>query len=345
MNKFLINLLSFSASGLCFLFTVISLYLLKDPFKVLYSYDSYYKNNDKVVVTLNKDFVSTSTFLNNLNKSINYDSFILGNSRSIFYEISEWKTHIGDDAECYHFDAAGESLWALTKKIELIDKTSVKIENLLLILDYSTLIQDEPKKGHLGTHSPALEGGSSQIEFQMTFLSTFFSPKFLVAYLDYSISKKVKPYMKEGYLLSDIEIMYNPRKNEIKFNRFEKMIDSGTYYLDDRMSVFFKRDMKVQKVYPISIREEQMNLLAIIDSICTKHDTRVKVIINPLYNQMKINSCDLNYLRTLFGNENVADFSGINDFTKDYKNYYESSHYRPHVASQILDSIYKEPFD
>lgn len=59
-----------------------------------------------------------------------------------------------------------------------------------------------------------------------------------------------------------------------------------------------------------------------------------------MYDQLKINEEDLEYLKTLFGDVNVFDFSGINKFTNDYKNYYEASHYRPHVTKEIMEKIY-----
>ncbi|KAA6318040.1 hypothetical protein EZS27_031899 [termite gut metagenome] len=45
---------------------------------------------------------------------------------------------------------------------------------------------------------------------------------------------------------------------------------------------------------------------------------------------------DLEYLENVFGEDNVFDFLGINTFTQDYTNYYDDSHYRPHVAREIM---------
>ena len=70
--------------------------------------------------------------------------------------------------------------------------------------------------------------------------------------------------------------------------------------------------------------------------------TNYRIIISPLYNQIKLNNQDLDYLKQLFGKDNVFDFSGINKFTKDYNNYYESSHYRPHIAREIMQLIYHD---
>lgn len=341
VKKFISNLFRFSLIGLSYLTIMAGLYITFDPFKVLYDYESFYDNNAKVNIVLDKDYVSTTTFIKNSNK-INYNSFIFGHSCSIFYQISEWKKHIGEDAICYHFDASGESLWALNKKVEFIDKKGNNIENILLLLDWHTLTQDKPKSGHLGIISPALVNNSNIIEFHKTFFNAFLNPKFTYAFLDYKISNKIKPYMKKGYLLDDRQKNYNSKTNELRFDHFENLIAEGKYYTPERLSVFYDRDTTTQNFSQKCIKENQKLLLENIYSITQKHNSQLKIIISPLYDQIKINKSDLKYLKTLFGEENVFDFSGINRFTKDYKNYYESSHYRPHVAKEIMEIIYKD---
>jgi hypothetical protein len=81
-------------------------------------------------------------------------------------------------------------------------------------------------------------------------------------------------------------------------------------------------------------------LLEIAD-IFKKNKTNYKLVINPLYDQVKLNQQDLDILIKLFGKENVHDFSGINFITNDYHNYYENPHYRPHIADYIMGEIYK----
>jgi ribosomal protein L20A (L18A) len=338
MKKFISKLFRFSLIGLSYLTIMAFLYIKFDPFKVLYDYNSFFDNNAKVTVATNKDYASTTTFIKN-SKKINYNSFIFGNSRSIFYQISEWKKHIGADAICYHFDASGESLWALNKKVEFIDKKENNIKNILLVLDYSTLTKVKPKSGHAGIISPALVNNSNIIEFHKTFFTAFLNPKFSYAFLDYNISNKMKPYMNK--VLDDRQKNYDSKTNELRFDYFENLISKGKYYTPERLSVFYDRDKTIQKFSKECIKESQKNILENIYSITQKHNSQIKIIINPLYNQIKINKADLKYLRALFGEENVFDFSGMNSFTKDYKNYYESSHYRPHIAKEIMEIIYE----
>lgn len=339
MKKFIVKTFQFSLIGLIYIFIVGTLYLYFDPFKVLYDYESFYESDGKAVVTLDKDYVSTTTFIKNSEK-INYNSFIFGNSRSIFYQVSDWKKHLNKNAICYHFDASGESLWAINKKVAFIDENENKIENMLLILDYSTLIQDKPQSGHLNIISPALVYNSNIIEFHKTFFLAFLTPKFFYAFLDFKVSNQFKPYMKEGNLLDDTSGTYDNITNEFRADHSENLIQENKYYTPQKLSEFYERDT-IQRYSPKCIYDSQKNILDNISSITKKHNTQVKVIINPLYDQLKINESDLKYLKTLFG-DNVFDFSGINTFTNDYKNYYESSHYRPHIAREIMEIVYDE---
>jgi hypothetical protein len=315
------------------------LYITLDPFKVIRKYDRYYSDGIDVVA-LDQDYVSTSTFENNY-PLYNYNSFIFGNSRSIFYEIADWKCHIDSNSNCFHFDASGESLYGIYKKIKYLDSINVDIKNVLFITDYATLNQVTPRNGHLYMISPQLENYKNILSFHMSFIEAFFIPKFMIPYLDYKISGKVKPYMKKGGLRDDRPMHYELKTNEISFPRFEKLIEKGEYYTPERMKVFNNRDTTHQKFSPIVILDKQKQLLQKINDIFKKHKTDFKIIINPLYNHRKLNKSDLAYLYSLFGEERVFDFSGINGITNDFHNYYEASHYRPHVARQIMNEIYK----
>ena len=342
MKKFVTNLFNFSLIIIIpIFFCSCSIYIYLDPFKVLYNYESFYDSTSKGSVTTDKDYISTTTFIKN-SKNIDYNSFIFGNSRSIFYQIPEWKKYLKENSKCFHFDASGEALYALNKKIEFINQKGNSIDNVLLVLDYATLIQDKPKTGHLGMISPQLVNYSNIFDFHITFFNAFLTPKFLYAFLDFKISDQIKPYMKEGFLLSDKKINYDVITNELRLDDFENLIKQEKYYNKQRLSVFYDRDTTKQIYSPECILENQKVMLSNIKNILDKHNTNLKVIINPLYDQLKLNKKDIAYLENLFGSDNVFDFSGINKFTNDYRNYYEASHYRPHIASDIMKKIYIE---
>lgn len=316
------------------------IYIILDPFKVIKNYDSYYVSDEILGVGINMGYVSTSTFENNATV-YKYDSFIFGNSRSRFYEIETWKKYLDKNAGCFHFDASLETLYGVYKKMQYLDKKDINIHNALLILDYDTLTQVKSSQGHLFIISPQLENNKNIIDFHLTFFKVFFSPIFLFAYFDYKLSGKVKNYMVKENLLDNTLIHYDLETNETSCPQFEMLIENGEYYTTERMKIFYPRDAAQRYDYPISIYNQQEMMLTEINYILQKHKTNFKIIINPLYDQKKLNSHDLAYLKLLFGENNLFDFSGVNEFTNSYSNYYENSHYRPCVSREILKIIYK----
>jgi len=229
----------------------------------------------------------------------------------------------------------------LNKKIVFIDKHGFNLDNVLIVLDHSIIAQDKPRSGHLLITSPPLVNNSNLLEFHKTFFFAFLSPDFFYAYMDFKQSGELKPYMKKSGLLTDLPQQYDITTNEIRLEHFENLIKEERYYTPELLSLFYDRDSLTQSHSPQNILAAQKKLFENIQSIFQKHNSKVKVIISPLYDQMKLNESDLIYLKDTFGEDNVFDFSGINEFTNDYRNYYEISHYRPHVARKILEIVYE----
>lgn len=318
---------------------VIGFYVAKDPFKVLYKHQPYYESGKPQYVTLNKDFVGVETFLRN-NPTYHYDSYILGNSRSVYYHADYFGKHVKSD-NCIHMDGASESLYGVSKKFEFFKEKNAEVKNALIILDYELLSKTKDDNGHIFMKHPALSG-QNYVSFQLEFLKTFFSRQFLKAYVDFTLSHQVKDYMKGGFLIDDVPVSYNDKYNEIRMQDFDDMIskDPALYYTPKRMEVFYQRDTTRQTVSPAIVGEVQEQMLKTIKTIADEKKTVLKIVVNPLYDQKKLNPADLKKMQDIFGPDVVYDFSGINSITNNYLNYYEKSHYRPHIANLIMDSVY-----
>ncbi len=48
----------------------------------------------------------------------------------------------------------------------------------------------------------------------------------------------------------------------------------------------------------------------------------------------------MDILRDIFG-EKLYEFSGINEYTNDYHNYNDLSHFKSYIAAYIIKTIYK----
>ncbi len=335
MKKFLSRLLLFLSPVLIHLIV----YIATDPFMILRRYDNYYTEN-RFHLALDRDYVSTTTYAQQQNR-YHYDSFIFGNSRSIFYEIQDWQRHIGQECRCYHFDAASESLYGVWKKIKYIDQNNGHIQNALLIMDHSLLKQHQPNTdSHLFYPAPALENNRNIIGFHLTHWKAFANLKLLYAFTDYALSKKSKPYMSSNFLLDFFNGSYDVTTNEIQETDLEAKIAEGCYYTSEKMNIF--KGKQTPKIHPAVIEEAQRGMLEEIKSIFDKHQTDYKIVISPLYSQIRLHGDDLAILEHIFDPKHVADFSGVNEITTDYRNYYEDSHYRPHVSRYIMSKIYAQ---
>ena len=127
---------------------------------------------------------------------------------------------------------------------------------------------------------------------------------------------------KEWAIICDPEYYYkNLAKQHIEYYRFKQR--DSIEHIDNQI-----------------LHAEHIELLSQIHELFVDGNTNYKIVVSPLYDQIKLNPTDKSILDSIFGAENVYDYSGINKYTQDSLNYYESSHYRPRVASQIMNEIY-----
>ena len=319
------------------IFGLLFLYIWLDPFKVINHYDSYYVSGVPCYVPINRDYVSTQTFIDNYSR-YKWDSFIFGNSRSIFFEVVEWKKYIGS-RECFHFDASSESLLGIYQKINFLQVKRIPIKNALILIDHLTLIQVQEKTGHLFMSHPVLSG-QNKFWFHIEHFKIFLQASFWWSYFDFLMTGEFKNYMTD--VMSNSPIEYDKRTNELKYGDFDRLIKKkpSLYYTESRLLQFYKRN-ETEKSSTAIISERQRRILLRIKSLLHSSGTKYRIIISPLYDQLKVNKDDLNILIDIFGKKNVYDFSGKNSITDDYHNYYESSHYRPVVTRFILQQIYR----
>ncbi len=334
MKKFILKLLFYLSP----LLIVLAVYALKDPFKVIYHYDAYYKPDDSDYFSLCSDYVSTETLIRNYPK-YHYDSYIFGGSRSGVYPAKEWGLLI-HSAHCFHYSAEYESLYGVEKKFEFIRKKNYALKNALVVIDDDLLSDTANGNGYLKMKHPLLSGQSAY-KFQTEFIKDFFDKDFLPAYLGLAFAKNKREYAEEHSVMKFLKFHYDDQTNEFFRFDLEQQIatDSAGYYAKLK-NILYQRD-SVQHYSKQVIGSRQKELLTSIKQILSENNTVYKIVISPLYDQIRIDTNDLHVLWQIFGKQNVFDFSGINALTQDPHHYYEISHYRPLVASKIMDSVYK----
>jgi len=333
MKQFLKTITYFSLLGIIPLAILLFSYIYFDPFKVLRDYDDYsysYINPDL-------DFISTEVYIKN-NPKYHYNSFILGSSRTLAYQPKSWIKHLPEGARPYVFAASNESIYGIYIKLKFLDSLHRKIDNALIIYCRDvTFNKTANESGHLFIKHPATTQ-ESELDFQLAFFKSYLSPVFFINFYTYTITKEFKPHM-VGYV-ENKKVHYNKTTNQVSIvdgeNEIRKTPDEYYKKLKD---VFYEREgERIDSVQ--RIQEKQLFMLKEIKRILKKNNTNYKIVLSPLYEQIKFNPQDLAILKELYG-DHLYDFSGKN-FVSDFKtNYYETSHYRPNMGDSLLNIIYQ----
>ncbi len=294
-------------------------YLYADPFLVVRHYNNL-KETRKKHLELNQDYVETETFLENYEKA-HYDSYIFGSSRAEFY-FSPHIQPIFKSNAIFQYATQLESLYGVEKKLEFLDRRGAAIKNVLLVFDEQLLRTTTNNKGHLFRKHPLLSG-ESNIDFQVANFMDVFDRDFIVSYFKLLTQKSTTGTAPEKTFYEKCDEMIARNKDS---------------FYNARKEYFFDRPAAQQFGKPI-IESEQISCLKNISAILKKHNTSYIIIINALYDQVKLNPGDMDILYSIFDRKNIYDFSGINEITTNKYNYYESDHFRREIASKILDSI------
>lgn len=333
MSFFLRKLFLFITIGLIPIAALLILYILSDPFKVLYNYSGF----SNYRVTPNTEYISYETFKYH-NPSEHYNSFIFGSSRTKAFKTASWKKYLYSSARPFIFNASAESLNGIYQKINFLDRNHYPINNALIILCPDYLFYDaEHKEGYLFIKNPALNG-ESKLKYQFQFFKAFLNPVFLSSYIPYLATKQYRPYM-HGYI-ENRTVLIDSITNEIIFKEAEEELkENPDKYYADRKELFYER--KGEKRDSVTyINQGNEAIFRKIRTILEKHHTNYKIVISPLYDEIKFNIKDQQILEKIFG-IHLYDFSGKNEFSESRFNFYESSHYRPNVGDKILEIIYK----
>ena len=142
--------------------------------------------------------------------------------------------------------------------------------------------------------------------------------------------------------INEYKTYYEPISNEIKLNELDSIIElePNKYYRENAYKFDNINQETIDSIQRIN--SKSYKYLSFIKSIFDEQNTDYRIIISPLYEQIKLNNKDLELLISLFDSSKVFDFSGGNKYSIDKRNYYESSHYRKNIGNSILDSAYKQ---
>ena len=306
-------------------------YLVLDPFWVLYHYRTF---PDQLITVPNRDYLSTQMYLNT-HRQQPYRSFILGNSRSLAFQVRDWGRYTGDTL-AFHFDAASESLYGVHTKLQFLEEHAPGLDHVLLVADADLLRQTQDVAAHVTRKDPRVTG-EWPFAFHLAFFKTYATNGFYLTYLRRRFTDERTADM--AAVLESRRVHYDPLTNDLTLPDIEREIQTdslGYYARNRRLPPRAARPAVAAAV----IGPAQRAQLTAIEAILRRHRTRFHLVISPLYEQKALHPADVAALRRVFGAAQVHDFSGVNRYTRPVGNYYEQSHYRPAVGRQLLRAIY-----
>jgi len=301
---------------------------------IIYDYDDY---NKKQYIHKNRDFVSTEMFIKNSKKYI-YDSFIFGSSTVLFLPPSIWKQYIETQNTIFSFDASSENIVGVWSKIKYLDENKHKIKFALIAIDPSIFDKFNNSVPIFMKHYEVYP--SSKFYFHYEYFLNFLDLRFLFALAQYKLGGRFHSYMDD--MMETQQSYTDPVTNEY-FNTGilnELRRDSLGYY-EKRLDRFPSRASKYVEA-SARINQQQIIMLNEIRDIFKANNTDYRIIICPIYDQIAFNKNDVAILQNIFGNDNVFDFSGINEFTDEKSNYYDGTHFKKYVGKEVLDIVYED---
>lgn len=322
-------------------------YFIYDPFFVLYDHgDTYFvENGTPDAYTLNRDFVATE-FILRYGKEEKFNSFILGSSRASAFMTNDWKKRLNQSANVFHYNCDNETLYGLANKLKLLKALDLELSNLLIVIDHQLLNRSHENRAPRERYH--YEQTKSLYKFHYNYFKDYLGSNFFIQYLTYkSFDRKYswmdklfendKEFRRMKYSKIDMQWIFHGDNLALSEN------EDSLY--NKRIHLFNSVDKKVTHDLPVILdSKEKIEILNQISDIINDSGGEYKIVISPLYDKLTLHKKDLQFLYDIFGTENVFDFSGRNNITANYRNYYEPSHYRPHIGKLILDNIYTSNF-
>lgn len=303
-------------------------YIIDDPFMMYWNYDNLYEYGRRKQCV--NDAYRGIRWMNQYDDSMHYNSFIIGSSRSDFYYVDEWKKYLNEDASCFHFNQSGDNLLGTLQRTKYLYNRFEKIDNILFIMDAEYLEDMLPHKGHLFRQPWQVTEDLDYFTYNWECIRAFFTMEYQKQVWGITLGEKQLPYY------------YIREYNELHKDGAEELLDSDPdAYYETLMGFYrlYERNYTDSISAPV-IKASQRDALLQLHTMLVSGNTDYRIVISPLYDQVALNPQDLKCLKEIFGEDKVFDFSGVNEYTNNVSNYYESSHYRPKLCKQILKQIY-----
>lgn len=309
MKKFVLKLAVLAAIiGLIF----IPVCVHTDPYNVFHYSAPKYNG-----IEANKGFIKTKYVLKNKDK---FNALVFGSSRAGFMDIEYMNSLTG--LSWYNMASSESLVSEETHELKVFIKNGfIPKEILVMVDDISCFVSPEGHENML-YRIPYPNGGIvDKAEFYMNYFDLIMIKDSIKVMRDNQKTDEnyARRYRTYGNERLDIETYFDPNEEQYQKGYF---LDYYSYRGEDAIA-----DMKE------------------LADLCKAYDIKLTVLTNPLYYLTYDEDVKNGYLDYVEGLAKVVDFynfSCSSDISKNYKNYYETSHFTPEIGRLMIDIIYNK---
>lgn len=278
-----------------------------DPFGIFQS------NILKNKMQMNERFVKIDYIEKNHKK---YNAYLFGSSRIGVIEPQYFEQYI-PKSKFYNFTVSSANLYDYWMHLKYFTEQKYEIRTLVLQLDVDNMNNyGQDSSDYLSLLHPHVKD-ESLIPFYLRHMFGFFP---------LNIRTKI-----EVNLEKELRKIYDLEAGTWKLVKHEK--EEKSFHFKNRRIIEYTQEKKSKEV-----------LKQIVD-LCKREDIKLYLFTTP-HNQNMMDTFVLKdykaYLRDISDITDFYDFSGYNSVTRDNKNYYEMSHYRPLVGKMIAAKIFND---
>ena len=288
----------------------------------------------------NRDYLSSELFVYNYPKQL-YNSYIFGSSRGCGINTYHWLKFLPEGAKQFLFQAWSETITGIDQKITYISDHHYPLDNAIVLIDIPGSFSD-PQLPHqaISIKDPRFSKQPHWLYQAILFYDFIQKPSEWWLAIKNKIIHKL-PTVGFDPISNDwkaenkeIDISCPPKKDSLNNLRGK----AKAAFLKD-----YVNNHNLSLPASVSVIDgHDLDVLNHIKRIFEINNTHYTIIITPgyAYKYPVISLSDIHILQSVFGEENVHDFSRRLDITLDSYNFSDPNHFGSNVGWLILEEVF-----
>lgn len=272
----------------------------------------------------------------------NYDSFIIGSSVSINHWLDDWKEFLPEGASPYHFDFSVMTIRQMELALDhILDNSTTK--NILLVLTNDFPLWHDEETTAFKTPWEVERRAWDKFLVNFYYFKLFYNKDFLSNYLSDTVLKREVIGKKTNTVLMSNDIdYYNPEYNEERVLSREKELDSlFSRFVDEKPDWERELHYSDDLICNVNSEEKDIESMRRIQNRLSNTDIDYRIIMVPNRLGKKLNPADERKMYDIFGNKFINLTYEFDYLTKNPYLWYDNVHYRPIMASKIMERVYE----